>query len=163
MAVLPIRLFPDPVLREPTKPVDVFDRDLRRFVDNLRETMEEAPGVGLAAPQVGVQSRVLVYDYGEGFNVLVNPVIELHEGAVIEEEGCLSIPGVYIDVERAKRVVVAGQDERGRELRYEAEDMHARVIQHEVDHLDGILFIDRLTPELRKEAMRQIREKGLLG
>ena len=162
MTVLPIRVFGDPVLRERATEVRDFDRGLARLVRNMRETMLEAPGVGLAAPQVGVSRRVVVYDSGDGEEgVLINPVVVEREGSEIAEEGCLSLPGVYFEVERAFRVKVLAMDLAGRPGEIEAEGLLARVFQHEIDHLDGVLFIERLTPELRRQAMRELRQKAL--
>jgi peptide deformylase len=161
MAVVPIRLHPDPVLRERASEVGDVDAAIRKLVRDMEDTMRDAPGVGLAAPQVGVQRRVIVYDYGDGFNAVVNPEIVDRAGEIVDEEGCLSLPGLAFPVPRAQRIVVRGLDAEGRPVRYEAEDLHARVVQHEVDHLDGVLFIDRLDRETRKEAMRILRERAL--
>ncbi|HVE92125.1 MAG TPA: peptide deformylase [Actinomycetota bacterium] len=161
MAVLPIRMFPDPVLREPALPVGVVDDDVRKLIRDMHESMRAAAGIGLAAPQVGVQRRVLVYDVGDGLRALVDPEILSSEGEDVDEEGCLSIPGLAFEVKRAERIQVRGLDESGEEVRYEAEEMHARVLQHEIDHLDGILYIDRLDRPARAEAMRVLRERAL--
>lgn len=161
MAILPIRLFPDPVLREPATTVSVVDDDVRKLIRDLEDTMRDAPGIGLAAPQVGVQRRVLVYDIGEGLNVLINPRIVEQDGSDEDEEGCLSIPGLAFPVVRAWTIVVEGLDENGEEVRYSAEDIHARVIQHEVDHLDGKLYLDRLSRSDRRAAMKELRERVL--
>lgn len=162
MAILAIRLYPDPVLRERAGEVTTVDDDVRKLVRDMRDTMIAAPGIGLAAPQVGVQRRVIVYDFGEGFQALVNPeIVEKSAEQETGDEGCLSIPGLSFPVPRAIWVRVRGLDEHGRRVEYEAEDLHAVVIQHEVDHLDGILFIDRIDPQLRKEAMRTLRERAL--
>lgn len=161
MAVLPIRIYPDPVLRERASEVDVVDDALRKLVRDMEETMRAAPGIGLAAPQVGVQRRVLVYDIGEELHVLVNPEILHRAGEETDEEGCLSIPELVYPVSRALEVRVRGLDADGRVVEYEAEDLEARVIQHEVDHLDGVLFIDRIPDELRRDALRVLRERAL--
>src|SRR5438477_9330437 len=163
MAILPIRIFPDPVLRESTSPVKVVDDSVRKLVADMTETMIDAPGVGLAAPQVGVQRRVLVYRAYEEDPVraLIDPEITKRDGEVTENEGCLSIPGLAYPVARAERITVRALDENGNTLEIEAEDFEARVIQHEVDHLDGVLYIDRIDPELRREAMRILRERAL--
>ena len=139
-----------------------FDGDLAELAASMRETMVAAPGVGLAAPQVGRPIRLFVYDSGEGgeAGTLVNPAIvwssdETEEG----EEGCLSLPGVYYPVVRALRVRLEAQDLTGSSVIQEAEGFLARIFQHEIDHLDGILFIERLAPEIRKEAMRALRDQ----
>jgi peptide deformylase len=163
MAILPIRQYPDPVLRERAAEVDVVDDAVRTLVRNMAETMRAAPGIGLAAPQVGVQRRVLVYQLGEEepLHALINPEIVEHEGEEIDEEGCLSIPGIAYPVARALRVRVRALDADGVAVDYEAEDLEARVIQHELDHLDGILFVDRLERSLRGAALALLRERAL--
>lgn len=161
MAILPIRMLGDPVLREPARPVEEFDDALRRLAADMIETMHDAPGVGLAAPQVGRSIRLLVFDVGEGPRALVNPTLSGFEGEQIGEEGCLSIPGLYFDVRRAMRVTAEGFDPEGKPVRIEGEDLLARVLQHEVDHVDGILFIDRLDEETRKRALAEVRKQEL--
>src|SRR5436309_3551976 len=138
MAVLPIRIYPDPVLREAAAAVVDVDDSVRKLVNDMTETMRDAPGVGLAAPQVGVQRRVLVYQASEEapLRALINPEITRADGEVTEDEGCLSIPGLAYPVPRAQHVVVRALDENGQSIEIEAEDFEARVIQHEVDHLD---------------------------
>lgn len=162
MAILPIRLFPDPVLREATTDVAEVDDSVRKLIADMAETMRAAPGVGLAAPQVGVQRRVLVYSLGteEPLRALVNARILERSGSVIGDEGCLSIPELSYPVERAERVIVTALDPDGEPITYEASDFEARVIQHEVDHLDGVLFLDRIDPDLRREAMRILRARA---
>jgi peptide deformylase len=150
--ILPIRTLGDPVLREPAKPVTSFDRSLRRLVEDMLETMYDAPGVGLAGPQVGVSLRVFTFDDGEsGPKVVVNP------------EGCLSIPGPFHPTPRFARVRCRGQDIRGRVLELDGEGLLARIFQHETDHLDGMLYIDRLDEEGRRAVMGELRriELGL--
>lgn len=165
MAVLPIRLYPDPVLREPAAPVTAVDDSVRKLIVDMRETMHAAEGAGLAAPQIGVQRRVFVYRFGEEEEVraLVNPEIVSSDGEQIGDEGCLSIPGLAYPVTRAQHVRVRGLDENGDPVEFEAEDFDARVIQHESDHLDGILYIDRIDREFRREALRIVRERALSG
>ena len=150
MAVRPVRLYGDPALRRKALPVTGVDDTVRELVADMRETMHAYHGVGLAANQVGVLQRVLVVDVpmGEGTRVqhaLINPVLDRRAGAEIGEEGCLSIPGIYEEVRRAQRVHVRALDEEGRPLEFAAEGFLARAIQHEVDHLDGVLFVDRLS------------------
>jgi peptide deformylase len=156
-----VRKLGDPVLRAKALPVERFDRTLEREVERMGVLMHDALGVGLAATQLGVLHRVLVYRaYSEDpLTVLVNPVLEWEsEERESAEEGCLSLPGVHVEVERAARVRVRAQDEHGEGLEVEAEGLTARVIQHEIDHLDGVLILDRTSREARKEAMRAMRE-----
>jgi peptide deformylase len=156
-----VRKLGDPVLRAKALPVERFDSTLEREVERMGMLMHDALGVGLAATQLGVLHRVLVYRaYSDDpLTVLVNPVIEwTSDEQELAEEGCLSLPGVHVEVERAVSVRVRAQDEHGAELEVEAEGLPARVIQHEIDHLDGILILDRISREARKEAMRAMRE-----
>ncbi|MDQ3953723.1 MAG: peptide deformylase [Actinomycetota bacterium] len=165
MAILPIRTFGDPVLRQRAREVDRVTDVHRRLVADMLETMRDAPGVGLAGPQVGVLERVFVWEVEGRHGVLFNPVIvSRSEERVTDEEGCLSIPGLAYDVERHASVAVEGLDEHGRPVSIDAGDdvFLARVFQHEIDHLDGVLFLDRLPDDSRKMAMRTLREK-LLG
>ncbi len=158
MAIQPIRLFGDPVLRTPAQPVTDFDKELRILVKDLEETMMDAPGAGLAAPQIGVGLRVFTYYVDDVLGHLVNPDLDLSEELQDGEEGCLSFPGLAYDTPRALRVVAKGFDMHGEPVRIEGSQLLARAIQHETDHLDGILFVDRLDAETKKEAMRAIRE-----
>lgn len=138
----------DPVLREVAKPVIRYTQETEALINRMEAIMRKADGLGLAAPQVGVSQRILVYDVGEGLRVLVNPKIVHGRGEQLEPpEGCLSIPGLRGVVARAQEVKVKGYDERGRPVSIRATDLEARVLQHEIDHLDGILFIDRADPE----------------
>jgi len=164
MSVRPIRLFGDPVLRTQAQPVVTFDRELRRLVKDLTETMHDAPGSGLAAPQVGVSLRVFVYDVDDEAGHLVNPVLgpfseELMDG----EEGCLSIPGLAFELQRPERVVAAGQNMYGDPVVIEGSGYLSRALQHETDHLDGVLFVDKLDEPTRKAAMKAIREAEWAG
>jgi peptide deformylase len=163
VAIQPIRLFGDPILRTRASEVVDFDKELRRLVSDLTETMLEAPGAGLAAPQIGVGLRVFTWCVEGEVGHLVNPVLDLSGDTQDGEEGCLSIPELKIDCLRARSVVAKGFDQHGEPVVIEGSDLLARAIQHEADHLDGILFLDRLTPELRKQAMRQIRESEWFG
>ncbi len=158
MAVQPIRLFGDPVLRTPAEPVRDFDKELRKLVSDLTDTMLEAPGSGLAAPQIGVGLRVFTYNVDDIVGHLINPQLDLSEEEQFGPEGCLSIPGFSFDCLRAMRVVAKGYDMHGEPVTLEGSELLARCIQHETDHLDGILFVDRLDRDARKEALRQIRE-----
>jgi peptide deformylase len=162
MALRPIRIYPDPVLREICLPVERFDEELRRLSADLIDTMRAAPGVGLAAPQVGVALRLCVVDSSGGKDpaaarILVNPEVLDSEGIENEEEGCLSIPDFTERVERPARVNVRARDLAGGEVAFSAEDLLARVVCHEIDHLDGILFVDRLRGLRRERARRALR------
>ena len=163
MAIQPIRLFGDPVLRTPAAPVETFDKELRKLVKDLTETMMDAPGAGLAAPQIGVSLRVFTYWVDEEPGHLINPDLDLSDEQQDGEEGCLSIPDLAFDTKRAKRVVAKGMNMHGEPVVIEGSDLLARAVQHETDHLDGILFIDRLDTETRKLAMKQIRESEWFG
>ena len=157
MSVKPIRLFGDPVLRTPAEPVTDFDAELRKLVQDLTETMLDAPGVGLAAPQIGVGLRVFAYHVDDEPGHLINPVLALDGECEEDDEGCLSFPGLAYPVNRAYGVVAKGFDLHGEPVTVEGTGQLARCVQHETDHLDGVLFIDRLDPVQRKLAMREIR------
>ncbi len=164
MAVKPIRLFGDPVLRTPAEPVVDFDKELRNLVRDLTETMLEAPGAGLAAPQLGVGLRVFTYDVEDRVGHLVNPEISFpDEEEQAGPEGCLSFPGLSVDCRRRMRAIARGFDMHGEPVVLAGSDLLARCIQHETDHLDGILFIDRLDRETKKAAMRLIRDAEWAG
>ena len=163
MAILPIRIYPDPVLRVKTRKVEEFDARLRKLATDMVETMHAAPGVGLAAPQVGSDLRIAVIDISVGedpalIKVLVNPEIVRREGLETDVEGCLSLPGITDKVDRPTAVTVRAQDLAGKPFELEAADYMARAICHEVDHLDGILFTDHLRG-LRKERVRRQLKK----
>lgn len=160
MAILPIRLLGDPVLREPGAAVAEFGSDLARLVEDLMETMDAAAGAGLAAPQIGVQLRVFVYDAndGEGPQAVVNPRLSDPEGSGFYEEGCLSVPGVFVDIERPEIVTATWQDVDGALHEVRADGFFARVFQHEMDHCDGRVFLDRAERRARKDALRLFRE-----
>jgi peptide deformylase len=161
MSLLPIKTFGDPVLRDRARPVERFDDALRRLAGDMIETMHEAPGIGLAAPQVGRPLQLIVFDIGEGARALANPVLRNEWGDQIAEEGCLSLPGLYYPVRRHEAVLAEAYDLDGNEVTIEAHELLARVLQHEVDHLSGVLFIDRLDSEHRSEAMARLREQAL--
>ena len=163
MAIQPIRLFGDPVLRTPAQPVTDFDKELRGLVKDLEETMMDAPGAGLAAPQIGVGLRVFTYYVDGELGHLVNPDLDLSEEMQDGEEGCLSFPGLVYDTPRALRVVAKGFDMHGEPVTIEGSEYLARAIQHETDHLDGILFIDRMDRAQRKLALKAIREADWAG
>jgi len=159
---LDIRTFGDPVLKTRAAPVDTFDDSLARLTEEMLVTMRENDGVGLAANQVGRLKRVLVASVEDQDYVIVNPVLSaLSETTEPLQEGCLSIPGINVEVDRPTTVTVTGQDASGEPLRIEAQDMLARVLQHEVDHLDGVLILDRTDRQSRKAAMREWREQLL--
>ncbi|MFB3738578.1 MAG: peptide deformylase [Candidatus Velamenicoccus archaeovorus] len=162
MAILPIRTLGDPVLRERSRELERFDRSLRRLIDDMFETMYAAPGVGLAAPQVGIASRFFVYDDGDGHKGFVaNPVLSGHAGEETRDEGCLSIPGPFHPTTRALAVTLRAQDASGAPIEIRAEGLLARIFQHETDHTHGTLYIDHLDDEGRREVMRQLREHEL--
>jgi peptide deformylase len=163
MAVQPIRLFGDPVLRITAQPVTVFDKELRGLVKDLTDTMLDAPGAGLAAPQLGVSLRVFTYQVEGEIGHLVNPRLDLSEEEQEGPEGCLSLPGLRYDCRRAYGVVAKGFNMYGDPVTIEGTQLLARCIQHETDHLDGIIFIDRLDREQRKAALRAIREAEWAG
>lgn len=163
MPVQPIRLFGDPVLRSPAVEVRDFDNELRRLVADLTDTMREAPGSGLAAPQIGVGLRVFTWHVDGEVGHLVNPRLDLSTEVQEGPEGCLSIPGMTFDCRRAERAVARGFSMYGEEVTVEGSALLARVLQHESDHLDGILFVDRLDREARKLAMKAIREADWFG
>ncbi|PVG82978.1 peptide deformylase [Nocardioides gansuensis] len=163
MAVQPIRLFGDPILRRRAIEVDHFDKELRTLVRDLTDTMLDAPGAGLAAPQIGVGLRVFTWHVDDQVGHLVNPVLELSEETQDGPEGCLSLPELTYDCLRAMSVVATGFDMYGEPVRIEGSELLARALQHETDHLDGILFIDKLDPEARKAAMKEIREAEWFG
>ena len=161
-ALAHVRQYGDPVLRAEARPVDVFDDRLRDEIARMAGLMNDALGIGLAATQVGALHRLLVYrvEHDSPVNALVNPVIEWSGGdKEIMEEGCLSLPGVHVDVERPIYVRVRAQDAAGEPLVIEASGLEARVLQHEIDHLDGVLILDRTSRDQRKEAMRTLRER----
>jgi peptide deformylase len=167
LALAQIRQYPDPVLRMRANEIDSFDDDLRRLVERMKELMKDANGVGLAGTQVGTLQRVFVFQ-PEGEDVaaqaLVNPVLaKTSEVKVSDTEGCLSMQGVTIPVERPAKVTLEGKDENGEDVKLELEERDARVVQHELDHLDGILILDRTTAEARREALGILRPEPLLG
>ncbi len=163
MSVQPIRLFGDPILRKPALEVVTFDKELRTLVQDLTETMNEAGGAGLAAPQIGVGLRAFTWNIDGELGHLINPVLDLSDEMQDGPEGCLSLPNLAYDCRRALRVVAKGFNMHGDPVTIEGSDLLARCIQHETDHLDGVLFIDRLDAEARKAAMKAIRESDWFG
>jgi peptide deformylase len=163
MALFPIRRFGDPVLRMPAAPVREIDAGVRKLVTDMIETMYAAPGVGLAAPQIGVPRAVIVFDAqdGEGARVLINPELVESDGDYEYEEGCLSVPGHYWPITRPEYVRARGLDLEGKTVEYFGEGLLGRVLQHEIDHLRGILLIERLEKKVRKQALKSLREEAL--
>ena len=168
MAKLPILIFPSPLIRKKSLPITSINGELQRFIDDMVETMYAAPGVGLAAPQVGALKQVIVLDPHDERKTkrpmaLINPELVAAEGQVIEEEGCLCIPDLREGVPRFKQVVVKAYDRSEKEIVLEATDLLARILQHEIDHLNGVLFIDRLSPakrELLKRRLKKVAREG---
>jgi peptide deformylase len=158
---LPIRTYGDPVLAAATTEVENIDAKIAALAESMIETMYEAPGVGLAANQIGVQKRLFVYDKGDGPHVVVNPIIVETSGEWAYEEGCLSVPGLSWQIVRANEVHLKGFDLDGNELDIETSEYEGRIFQHEVDHLDGVLLVERLNDEQKKEAKRILRKRRL--
>lgn len=167
MALLPIRIYPDPVLLKKARPVEEVTPEIRRLIADMAETMYDAPGVGLAAPQVGVLLRIIVVDpssreKASGLHALINPEILWGEGEETAEEGCLSLPNVTEEVTRPSLVMVSAWERDGQAVKFEAEGLLARVIQHEIDHLNGVLLLDRLGKAkrdlLRKKLIKKHKE-----
>ena len=161
MAPYDIRIIGDPVLRRRAADVTDVDSTLVRIVEGMVETMYSAEGVGLAAPQVGVRKRLFVWDLGDGPRTIVNPEIVESDGEWVFDEGCLSVPGLSWEIVRPKQVHVVGRDLDGNEMSVEADEIEARLFQHELDHLDGTLLIERLDDDTRKAALRKLRELGI--
>lgn len=161
MAILRICTFGDPILRREARPVEGPGGSLERIVEDMYETMYAAPGVGLAATQVGIEKAFFVYDIGDGPGVLVNPEIVHSEGEAEHEEGCLSLPGMWFTVTRPAEVVARGSDLSGNAVELGGEGLIARMLMHETDHLAGVLIIDRIRKAERKEAMKALRRQAL--
>lgn len=162
MSVLPIRLYGDPILKEKSKAVEKITQDLKLLAKNMAETMVKANGVGLAAPQIGIVKKVIVIDYEEGnFVAYVNPtIVYKSKKEEVDEEGCLCLPDIRVPVKRARKVVVQAVDLEGRPLEIEADDLLARILQHEIDHLDGVTILERTPKEERNKALREFLEKS---
>ncbi len=163
MATHSIRVIGDPVLKERAAPVVDIDSKLIRLVDDMFDTMYEAPGLGLAAPQIGVRKRLFVYDHDDEPGVLINPVIAESDGEWLYNEGCLSVPGLYFEIVRPRRVLITGIDLDGNDVALEVDDLVGRLFQHELDHLDGVLLVEHLSEEQRKGAKKELRELMLHG
>jgi peptide deformylase len=164
LALAQIRQYPDPVLRMRANEVDTFDEELARLVERMTALMHDAHGAGLAANQVGVVRRVFVFTHGEDDRVAINPrIVERSNGAATEDEGCLSLGPVRVPVERSCKVTLEAQDAAGQTYRLELEDLGARVVQHELDHLDGVLMIERTDDASRRAALAQLRPQPVVG
>jgi peptide deformylase len=165
LALAQIRQYPDAALKMTARPVKDFDDDLRRLADRMKQLMVDANGIGLAATQVGVLQRLFVFQISDDETVaLANPeIVERGEETAVEDEGCLSIQGVLLPVERPTTIAIAGRDEYGAEVRYDLEEPYSRVAQHENDHLDGVLILDRTTPEAKREALASLRPRIVIG
>jgi len=161
MSTYAVRVYGDPVLKQVAREVDDLDGSLARLVEDMVETMYGSEGAGLAAPQVGVQKRLFVYDVGEGPQAVVNPAIVEMDGEWYHDEGCLSIPDLRLGIVRPDRVLLHGFDIDGNEVSIEADEFLGRVFQHEVDHLDGVLMVERLEEDMRKQALRVLRDRAL--
>ena len=161
MSGLPIRQYGDPVLKERTREVENIDGSVATLVESMIETMYAAPGTGLAANQVGVQRRIFVYDVGEGARTIINPRIVESDGEWLYDEGCLSVPGLSWEIVRPNAVHLVGLDLDGNEISLEATELEGRVFQHELDHLDGILLVERLDEDQRKAALKILRSRTL--
>src|SRR4051794_20281192 len=164
-ALAQIRQYPDAALRMKARPVEQFDDELRTLAERMKQLMHDASGIGLAATQVGVLQRVFVFQPNEDDVVaVVNPeILDRSEETDVADEGCLSIQNVVVPVERSMTVTLVGRNEDGEEVRYELDDIYARAAQHETDHLDGVLMLDRTTPEARREALGKLRPRIVLG
>jgi peptide deformylase len=161
MAIYPIRTFPDPVLSMNAADVTEFGDELAKLADDMFETMYAAPGIGLAAPQIGIAKRFFVADVGDGPFVMANPEIIETSGKWKFEEGCLSVPGRYWTVKRADYARASGVDLNGDPVEFEGDELMGRVLQHEIDHLSGVLLLDRLGRRLRTQALKELREESL--
>jgi peptide deformylase len=161
MTTFDVRTWGDPVLKQVAQEVDHVDGALVKLVDDMVETMYDSDGAGLAATQIGVQKRLFVYDVGDGPQVIINPTITESDGEWFHDEGCLSIPGLRIGILRPKQVLIEGWNLDGKSVSMEADEFLGRVFQHEVDHLDGILMLERMEEDMRKQALRILRDRQL--
>ncbi len=158
MPIYPIRVFPDPVLRAPTTPITEFGADLARLIDDMLEVMYEAPGVGLAGPQIGISKQIFVADIGDGPFSMINPEIVETSGKWKFEEGCLSVPDRWWEFTRPAFARARGLDPKGRPVEYAGDELMGRLLQHEIDHLNGLIILDRLPRRLRKQALSELRD-----
>ena len=157
MAILKVRLYGDPALRKKCQEIEEVDGKIEKLLNNMAETMYRNKGVGLAAPQVGVLKRAIVVDIGEGLTALANPKILWRQGKATAPEGCLSLPGIFLDIKRSQEVVVEGIDKDGETQQIGAADLFARALQHEIDHLNGVLIIDHISRKKLKSIRKQLR------
>lgn len=161
MASYDIRIIGDPVLKTVAREIADIDGSLVKLTEDMLDTMYEAPGIGLAAPQVGVQKRLFVWDIGDGPRVIINPELVESDGEWTFDEGCLSVPNLSFEIVRPKQIHIVGRDLDGNEMSVEADELESRMFQHELDHLNGVLLIDRLDAETRKGALKTLRERTL--
>lgn len=161
MAIFPIRTFGDPVLRTAPSPIDVIDASVERLAEDMLETMYDAPGVGLAAPQIGIAKQIFVFDIGEGPHVMINPELVELEDSWTSDEGCLSVPGKWWSIKRYAYAKARGLDLDGAPVEYEGDELIGRVLQHEIDHLNGTLLVERLSKRARRQALKELREEAL--
>lgn len=161
MSVLEIKKYGDPVLREKALEVDEITPKINKLIDNMIETMYASLGAGLAAPQIGISKRIIIIDgEDDGLLVFINPVLIKKEGKVNEEEGCLSVPGIYSNVERYETVTVEGLDRNGEKIRIKKDGLMGKALQHEIDHLEGLLFIDRISKIKRQVLLKEYKKKA---
>ncbi|MCX5887509.1 MAG: peptide deformylase [Proteobacteria bacterium] len=160
MAVLELLIYPNPLLKKKTEKVEKIDSAVKKLIRDMAETMYFHKGVGLAAPQVGVSKQIITIDAGKGLICLINPTLVSKEGEMQIEEGCLSCPEVSLSVTRCRKVVVKGLDPEGKEVMIEAEELLARIFQHEIDHLEGVLIIDRVSPLKRELIKKKLKKKS---
>ena len=158
MGVLKVRLYGDPALRKKCQEIEEVDGKIKKLLNNMAETMHHNEGVGLAAPQVGILKRAIVVDVGEGLTALANPKILWRQGKEIASEGCLSLPGIFLDIKRSQEVVVEGIDKNGETQQIGAADLFARALQHEIDHLNGVLIIDHISRKKLKSIRKELRK-----
>ncbi|OGS27952.1 MAG: peptide deformylase [Elusimicrobia bacterium RIFOXYB2_FULL_48_7] len=156
--IIEVVKYGNPVLKRKSLEVSELSGDIHRIIRVMSQLMYQNKGVGLAAPQIGVSKRIIVVDIGEGLHVFINPKIIWHQGKEVFQEGCLSFPGIYLDIKRSKEIVVEGLDNKGESIQYGAQGLLARVLQHEIDHLDGILMIDRVPKKKLKLISGQLQE-----
>ena len=158
MDTLPIKLYGEPVLKKKAYGVEKVDRNIQRLINAMIQAMYQYGGIGLAAPQVGVSKRVIIADVGEGLSCLINPKIIYHQGKDDMLEGCLSLPKINLEIKRSEEIIVEGMNKKGEQIQLDAKGLLARVLQHEIDHLDGVLIIDRVSKKKLKPFKKQLEE-----